>query len=144
MSVAILTARTSDETSVSTELARGLLRHHEIGLRNAYEGGYTIGPIDVSIPAPFFAIGSWSTEVISYDDEVAVLTWASLYGGGERSVAAYDGVTRNLPPSVWRRGEAGPLIEEEGVLKLGPVPLPLDLLGPVTAGAPALLTWVTE
>lgn len=140
MSVAVLTLRTAEETSMSTELARDLIRHHEAGRREASRDGFPEGPVEVRIPPPFLPVGSWSTEVIPDGDGVAVLTWAFGYGTDRVPVPAYDGVTAHLPAS--RSGFAGLIRDDDGARFLGATPLPDDLSLPAVPGAPALLTRV--
>lgn len=138
LSVAVLTLRTAEETSISAELARDLIRHHEIGLREASLAGFSPGPVEVRIPPPFFPVGSWSTEVIPDGEGTAVLTWASGYGTDRIPVSAYDGMIGHLPAP--RSGRAGPIRDSDGMRLLGGTPLPADLSLPAASGAPALLT----
>lgn len=139
MSVAVLTLRTAEETSMSTELARDLIRHHQVGVLEAERAGFLTEPVGVELPPPFLPVGTWSTEVIRDGEGVAVLTWASGYGADGIPVPAYEEVMGRLPP---RRAGEGRIREENGSLFIGPIPLPDDLSSPAEPGAPALLTRV--
>ena len=139
LSFAIAADRDRADTSVSGELARDLLRHHEMHFRVASEAGFPVGPVGTALPYPMQPLADWRSEVVQEGGRRLVLTWAAGYGSDGVSPSAYRAVVDLLPARIGTTGVSG-VISFPGVggARIGEVAVPAPE-GPLPAGTPAIL-----
>lgn len=139
LSFAIVADRDRADTSVSAELARDMLRHHDLHFRTASEAGFPLGPVEADLPYPMEPLAEWRSEVVQEGGRRLVLTWAGGYGADGFSPSAYRGAVDLLPARIGGTGVSGVIsFPGGGGALIGEVGVP-ETLSPLPAGTPAIL-----
>jgi hypothetical protein len=139
LSFTLIADRDRADTSVSGELARDLMRHHEHHFRLASEAGFPLGPVDEALPYPLEPLAAWRSEVVQEGGRRLLLTWADGYGSDGISPSAYRAVVNELPARIGSGGVSGVIVfPGTGGARIGDTEVPLTG-APIPAGAPAIL-----
>jgi hypothetical protein len=139
LSFAIVADRDRADTSVSGELARDLLRHHELHFRIAHEAGFPVGPVGAALPYPMEPLADWRSEVVQDGERRLLLTWAGGYGSDGLNPSAYRAVVDLLPARIGATGLSGVIsFPGGGGARISDVEIPAPQ-GPLPAGTPAIL-----
>jgi hypothetical protein len=129
------------DASVSDELARDLLRHHEHRFKAAADEGFPIGPVSHPVPPPFEKLADWRSEIVDTGSGRVLITWAEGYGSDGFAPDAYRGVVsaRIRPAPSY---DAFGLIEaaDGGSVRVGSETF-LSPSPPFPEGAPAALSF---
>lgn len=139
LSASLMVSKDRAETSVSSELARDLLRHHEHHFAIATEAGFPLGVVDDALPYPLLPLASWRSEVVQDGEQRVLLTWADGYGSDGFDVSVYRALVSEVSLRLGSSGVVGVIsFPGEGGARIGEFDLPLPIT-PVQAGAPAIL-----
>lgn len=139
LSFTLVAAQDREDTSVSGELARDMVRHHQHHFQVARETGFRIGPITDPLPYPLEPLASWRSEVVQDGGVRFLLTWAEGYGTDSFAPSAYRAVVEQVPDRIGLGGVSGVIVfPGTGGPRIGEVEVPLPA-GPIAAGAPAIL-----
>lgn len=139
LTFAIVADRDRADTAVSGELARDLIRHHDLHFRAAADAGFPIGPVDATLPYPLEPLAEWRSEVVQQGGRRLVLTWAGGYGSDGLSPSAYRAVVDLLPARIGTTGVTGVIsFPGGGGARIGDTEVPVTQ-DPLPAGTPAIL-----
>lgn len=139
LSFTVVAGQDRESTSVSDELARDLIRHHQHHYQIAREAGFPVGEIATPLPYPMEALASWRSEVVQDGTTRYLLTWADQYGTDSFDPSAYRAVVDQVPDRIGVSGVSGVIVfPGVGGPRIGGVEVPLPT-APVAAGAPAIL-----
>jgi hypothetical protein len=138
LSIGLLAAQSARETSVTEELARDLLRHHQHHYEVARVSGFPLGPVVSDLPDPLRPLAAWRSEVVQDGTRRRVLTWADGFGADGLDPSAYRAVVGALPERLGRGGVVGVItFPGTGGARIGTTDLP-STASPIAAGAPAI------
>lgn len=139
LSFTLVASQDRDDASVSDELARDLVRHHQHHFEIAREAGFPVGPITDPLPYPMEPLASWRSEVVRDGSRRVLLTWADQYGSDGFDPSAYRAVVDKVPDRIGVSGVSGVIVfPGVGAPRIGEVEVPLPT-APLAAGAPAIL-----
>lgn len=139
LSFTLIADQDREDTSVSGELARDMVRHHQHHFQIAREAGFPLGQITAPLPYPLEPLASWRSEVVQGGGARLLLTWADGYGTDSFAPSAYRGVVELVPDRIGLGGVSGVIVfPGAGGPRIGEVEVPLPT-GPIAAGAPAIL-----
>jgi len=138
LSIGILAAQSANETAVSEELARDMLRHHQHHYDAARSAGFPIGVIEADLPYPLQPLAVWHSEVVQEGMSRKVLTWAEDYGADGFETSVYRAVVSALPRKIGQNGIVGVIVfPGAGGPHIGVKELPFTI-SPISAGSPAI------
>jgi hypothetical protein len=139
LSASLMLDRDRANTSVSGELARDLIRHHEHHFQAARDAGFPLGPVPDPLPYPLEPLAVWRSEVVQDGGRRFLLTWADGYGSDGFETSAYRAIVNEIPSRIGFSGTVGVIsFPGGGGARIGPVEMPLPS-APIPAGAPAIL-----
>lgn len=139
LSFTLIAAQDREDTDISGELARDLIRHHQYHFEVAREAGFPIGEVTDPLPYPLEPLVSWRSEVVQQGTGRFLLTWADEYGTDGFDPSAYRAVVELVPDRIGVSGVSGVIVfPGVGGPRIGEVEVPLPT-GPIAAGAPAIL-----
>jgi len=139
LSFTLVADQDREDVSVSVELARDMIRHHQHHFEVATRTGFPVGEITDPLPYPLEPLASWRSEVVQQGAQRLLLTWADGYGTDSFAPSAYRGVVEEIPDRIGLGGVSGVIaFPGVGSAMIGEVEVPLPT-GPIAAGAPAIL-----
>jgi len=139
LSASLILDRDRANTSVSGELARDLIRHHEHHFQIARDAGFPLGEIMAPLPYPLEPLALWRSEVVQDGSRRFLLTWADGYGSDGFDTGSYRALVAEVPLRIGLSGTIGVIsFPGGGGARIGQVDVPLPST-PIPAGAPAIL-----
>lgn len=139
LSATLMMVFSAEETSISKELARDMLRHHEHHHAIAMEAEFALQQITDDLPYPFENIVSWRSDVLTTPSGPIVVTWPTGFGTDGINLDVYRAVLRDFPRRTSAIHPGYLMIDENtGNRFIGDLALPQS--APlIPAGAPVLV-----